>query len=105
MKIHNVFYVSLLKLYDRVHKSNIPPLLPINIEGKNKYKVKEILDSRSYYGRLSYFVKWMSYPHSENQWLSENNIAELKDLVDLFHILYPKKLTEGKERKAAKNNH
>ena len=61
-----MFYVSLLELCDGAHKGNIPFPLPINVEGKDKYKVKKIFDSRSYYGKLQYFVKWMGYPHSEN---------------------------------------
>ena len=66
MKIHDVFHVSLLKQCDRAHKSNVPPPLPINVKGKDKYKIEKILNNRSYYGKLQYFVKWIGYPHSEN---------------------------------------
>ena len=97
--------MSLLEPCDKAYENNVPPLLPINVESKDKYKVEEIVDSKSYYGKLKYFVKWMGYSHSENQWLSKDDVAELKNLVDLFHKLYPKKLTEGKERKAAKNSY
>ena len=102
MKIHNVFHVSLLEPCDGAHEGNVPPPPPINVEGEDEYEVEEILDSRSHYGKLQYFVKWMGYPHSENQWLSEEDVAGSKDLVDLFHRLYPEKPTEGKGRKAAK---
>ena len=57
MKIHDMFHLSLLKLCDRAHKGDILPLPPINIEDENKYKVVEILNSRSHYGKLQYFIK------------------------------------------------
>ena len=104
MKIYNMFHISLLEPCDRAHEGDVPLPPPINIENKDKYEVKEILDSRSHYGKLQYFVKWMGYPHSENQWLSEDDVAGSKNLVDLFHRLYPEKPIEGKERKAAKNS-
>ena len=102
MKIHNMFHVSLLEPCDGAHKSNVPPPPPVNIESEDKYKVEEILNSKSHYGKLQYFIKWMDYPHLENQWLSEDDVAGSKDLVDLFHRLYLKKLIEGRGRKAAK---
>ena len=57
MKIHDVFHVSLLEPCDGAHKGDKPPPLSTNIESKDKYKVKEILDSKSYYSKLQYFVK------------------------------------------------
>ena len=102
MKIHDMFYVLLLKPYNRAHEGNIPLPLPINVKGKDKYEVKKVLDSRSHYGKLQYFIKWMGYPHSENQWLSEDDVTGSKNIVDLFHRLYPEKPIEGKGRKAAK---
>ena len=104
MKIHDVFHVSLLELCDKAHKSNVPLPPPINVEGKDEYEVEKIFNSRSYYGKLQYFVKWMDYPHLKNQWLSEDDVAGLKDLVDLFHRLYPEKPIEGKKRKVAKKS-
>ena len=61
MKIHNIFYVSFLELCDGAHKGDILPPLPINVEGEDKYEVKKILNSRSYYSKLQYFVKWMHW--------------------------------------------
>ena len=57
MKIHDIFYVSLLELYDEAYVGGIPPSLPISVEGKNKYEVEKIFDSRSHYSKLQYFVK------------------------------------------------
>ena len=66
IKIHNVFHVSPLELYDGTHKDNTLPPLSINIESEVKYKVKKILNSKSHYGKLQYFVKWIDYLHLKN---------------------------------------
>ena len=47
----------------------------------------------------------MSYLYLENQGLSKDDIAGSKNLIDLFHKLYPEKLIEGKKKKAAKNSY
>ena len=52
MKMYNVFHISLLKLGDRVYKGNVLPPPPINIKSKDKYEIKKIFDSKSYYGKL-----------------------------------------------------
>ena len=52
MKIHDVFYVSLLESYTKTNNSNISALSPVVVEGKDKYKVKKILDSYIYQGKL-----------------------------------------------------
>lgn len=102
MKIYNVFHVLLLKLCDRTHKGNVPLPSSINVESEDKYKIKEILISKSHYSKLQYFVKGISYSHSKNQWLSEDNVVKSKNLIELFYKLYLKKPKVGKEKKTAK---
>ena len=46
----------------------------------------------------------MGYPYLENQWLSKDDVARLKNLVYLFYKLYSEKPTESKKKKVAKNN-
>ena len=67
IEIHDIFHMLLLEPCDGAYEGNVLLSLPINIENKDKYEVEEILDSKSYYSKLQYFVKWMNYPHSENQ--------------------------------------
>ena len=57
MKIHDMFYMLFLELCDRAHEGNVLPPPPINVESKDKYKVKEIFNSKNYYDKLQYFVK------------------------------------------------
>ena len=68
MKIHNVFHVSLLELCNLPRDGTAPPSpLPIKVNGKEKYKVKEILNSKIYCGKLQYLVKWLGYLDTDNQ--------------------------------------
>ena len=57
IKMHDIFHVSLLEPCDGAHKGNVLLPLPINVKNKDKYEVEEIFNSRSYYGKLQYFVK------------------------------------------------
>ena len=91
MKIHNVFYVLLLKPYTGTNEPNNSPPPPIEVERQEKYEVEEILDSRIHYNKLQYLVKWMGYPHSDNQWLPKDDVTRSQDLVSLFHKIYPNK--------------
>ena len=95
MKIHNVFHISLLELYTGTNEPNNPLLPPIEVEGKEEYKVKEILDSRIHYNKFQYLVKWIGYPHLDNQWLLKDDVTGSQDLVSLFQKIYPDKPGKG----------
>jgi hypothetical protein len=67
MKIHPVFYVSLLEPYK---ESSIPgksQVLPpsIEIEGQEEFEVSKILDSRIIRRKLEYLVQWQGYDVNE----------------------------------------
>jgi hypothetical protein len=76
MKIHNVFHVDLLTPYHetdayREAYSQPPPEL---IDGQTEYKVKEIIDDRSYRHKQQYLVRWLGYPTSENSWVNAKDL-------------------------------
>ena len=97
MKIHNVFHVSLLKPCDLPRDGTAPPPPPpIKVDGEKKYEVKEILDSKTYRGKLQYLVKWLGYPDTDNQWVYKDQVAGASDLVELFHWLYTEKPSKSK---------
>ena len=67
MKIHPVFYVSLLEPY---RESIIPgqlqaPPPPIEIDGEEEFEVSKILNSRINWKKLEYLVHWQGYKVSE----------------------------------------
>ena len=97
IKIHNVFYVSLLKLCDQ-SKSSILPLPPIIVDSEKEFEVEKVLDSRTHYGKLQYLIKWLGYPDTDNQWVSEEQVFSSKDLVELFYKLYPHKPRVSKKK-------
>lgn len=56
MKIYNVFYILLLKLYQNISK-NAQTLL-IEMKSENKpYKIEKILNNRTHYEKLQYLIK------------------------------------------------
>ena len=67
MKIHNLFHFSLLKPCELSTEDTVPPPPPIEVNGKEKYKVKKILDSRVRHRKLQYLIKWLGYPDSDNK--------------------------------------
>lgn len=71
MNIHNVFHVSLLEPCDQPKKGNALPLPPIEVNGKEKFEVKEIFDSWLHYSKLQYLIKWFKDPNMDNKWILE----------------------------------
>lgn len=63
MKIHAVFHVSLLspEVGSSLPAQQKLPSLPIEIEGREEWEVKDILDSRKRRGRLEYLVQYVGY--------------------------------------------
>ena len=95
MKIHNVFYVSLLEPCKLSTEGTVPSPPPIEVNGEEEYEVKEILDSRVRHHKLQYLIKWLGYPDLDNEWVPEGHVAGSKELVDLIHRLYPEKPSSG----------
>ena len=91
MKIHNVFHVFLLEPCKLLIEDTIPLPPPIEVNGEEEYEVKKILNSRVRHRKLQYLIKWLGYPDSNNEWVPKGHIAGSKELVDLFHRLYPEK--------------
>jgi hypothetical protein len=63
MKIHLVFYVFLLKplAEDPLSNQVIPPPPPIEVERKEEFWVKEILNSRIRGKKRQFLVSWVGY--------------------------------------------
>jgi hypothetical protein len=58
------------------------------IDGKNEYKVEEILDSHMRYDHLKYLIEWKGYNTSHNSWEVHKQVhARLK--IAMFHCNNP----------------
>ena len=68
------------------------------MDGKEEWKVKEILNSRlratshSHKKKLQYLVKWMVFPRSEASWQLAEDVANAVEEVEQFHAKYPDRL-------------
>ena len=70
-KIHPVFHASLLSPYKQTETygpafSQPPPDI---IDNQEEYEVEAIVAHRGKGNRRQYYVKWVGYPSSENEWL------------------------------------
>ena len=95
--VHPVFHISQLKLS---HPNPFPdcvqsPPPSVNIEGKLKYEIMEILDSKLDHHRcppLMYLVQWLSYEGDDaTSWLPMASLVHTQQAINDFHAKYPAK--------------
>jgi hypothetical protein len=79
--IHDVFHVSLLKL---ANEKNDETSLFIWIKNKKQWKIEEIVDKRVKKNRTSYLIKWLEYSHSNNEWMKEKDMSNVKKAIKKF---------------------
>lgn len=90
-EIHDVFHVSLLHPHHQDADPDRHPAPPplTEVDGEMETEVAAVLASRTYKGRLQYFVSWVNEPPSNNLWIDADELANAKDLVEEFHRLHP----------------
>ena len=84
--LHPVFNISVLKPY---RAAIIPPPDPIQIDGDLEYEVAEILAHR-HAGRcksLEFLVTFLKYDSSYNEWLPENHLNNVPELLAVYKAL------------------
>lgn len=95
MKVHPTFHVSLL----HAHQANtipnriIPPPPLVVVDGQEEHEVEEILDSRSYHGKLQYRIRWKGYGPTDDTWEHAQEVENSPELIEAFHQKYPSKPT------------
>ena len=57
--------------------------------------MKKVLNSRFYYDKLQYFVKWLKYSDTDNEWLKSSEFDEIQKLIRDFHEKYFDKPAKG----------
>jgi hypothetical protein len=87
MKVHPVFYVSLLEPYKELNiLGRTQPLAPcIEIDNREEYKVEEMLDSRQRCHKLEYLVHWRGYDINERTWESSTNLVNAPQRTHEFY--------------------
>jgi hypothetical protein len=104
-RIHNVFYVFLLKSFKKRFDEMITSF-SIMINEKKHDEVKLILNNKLYQKRLQYLVKWLNWLNVENQWIYVDNV-QIDELIKNFYQKYFQKLSEdasNAKKKRMKNN-
>lgn len=91
--IHDVFHVSLLEPFREGREAAEPP--PIELDGEDQWEIEEVLNSRIHHRKLQYYVRWLGYPDTDNQWLPESEIGNAREVVEAFHEKYPSKPQKG----------
>jgi hypothetical protein len=79
MQMHDVFHVSLLKLYKRRgDQLTVPPpaLLP---DGGTQFEVEAIIDHRVANSASQFLVRWKG--SDANSWLDESKLSNCRDLL------------------------
>ena len=91
IKIHLVVNVLHICPYIEtcILQQTITALPPVKIKGEFEYKVKQILDSRLYQGKLQYLVKWLGYMEEHNTWEPLSNLSNAQEVIKLFHKTHP----------------
>ena len=91
MKIHPVLNVSLLEpaAQDPLPGQHIEPPPPVIVDGEKAWEVEEVLDSRLYYNRGQYKVKWVGF--DEPSWQPAIDLENVPEKVNSFHSRYPRK--------------
>jgi hypothetical protein len=92
-KLHDVYHTSLLRLdeNDPLPGQIQEPTPPIQVDGQNEWEIEDILDSRYYYARCQYRVKWKGQP-LDLQWYNSDGFENASEITRKFHDQYPEKL-------------
>ena len=111
MKVHFIFHVSLLKLYqvnellDRV-QAPLPSVVIVTEEGEaEEHEVELILRMWLFYRNLQYLVQWKRYTDSESvQWCSPDDVKNTAELMNQFHQNHPDMPQRDIRKKRSKQN-
>ena len=92
-RLHDVFHTSLISLdpNDPLPGQIQEPPGPIQIDNEEEWEVEQILDSRFYYGRVQYRVKWRGHNTPDLIWHAADNFENAPDSVKAYHEKYPAK--------------
>jgi hypothetical protein len=88
MRIHPVFHVSLLKLYQASPNEFVRPTPPPAVISPNteqeEYEVETILDKRILRKKPQYLIKWLGYPLHDATWEPLEHLNNAMEKVKVF---------------------
>ena len=87
-RIHNTFHVSFLKLYlHRVNDAETKAIMQTLkfIDDTKQWKMKEIMNRIRSKKEIWYKIKWLSWNHIYDQWLSKEKLKHVLKLKQQFN--------------------
>jgi hypothetical protein len=82
-KIHNVFYVGLLKEY-RGNPPTEPVEIPPLVHETQEFEVEDIRSHRSTRTGIEFLVKWKGYAEEENTWQTREDLANAPRVLAIY---------------------
>jgi hypothetical protein len=100
-KIHDVFHVSLLKIYKDSGTVQPPP--PELIDGVEEYEVEEIIAHRDRRGnKTEFLVRWVGYGPGHDSWEPREHLVNAQDKLQAYLDSYGSgPVTARRKRKRA----
>ena len=74
---------------NEVNSLEPPPPDPVTVNGKEKYEVDHIRDSKMFSPTPKYLICWKGYGEGEDTWEPAKNLAHAPDRVTEFHTRNP----------------
>ena len=86
LKIHPVFHVSILHLYQSPESIkhwplHTPPPDPVTINDNDEFEVDKILDHRKHHNHQEYLVKWVGYLDYDASWYPATHLTPAPDCI------------------------
>ena len=92
MKIHDVFYISLLRsaVKDSLSEQILDLSSSVIVDNEKEWEVDDILDARKFRDRIQLKTKWAEHS-SNNKWYSISDFENAKEIVKNFYKKYSNK--------------
>ena len=97
--IHNMFHVSLLKLWHSRNDEDSEPQ-PILIEDEKEWKVSQMLNKRIKKNEIEYLIEWIDSSFYENSWKSMKHLKNAQKAIDNFEHAKKQRKPAVKRKKA-----
>jgi hypothetical protein len=79
--IHDVFHVFLLELANEINDESSSFIW---IKDEKQWEIEEIVDKKIKKNRTSYLIKWLEYSQSNNEWIKEKDMSNIKEAIKKF---------------------
>jgi hypothetical protein len=96
-KIHNVFHVFLLESY-KENLENAKSSFFIIIEDEDQWKVQDNLNTKKFHDKMQYYVRWLNYDDTHNQWISTQDM-NASELIAKYFKKYSKHADDDRASK------